>query len=62
MNKVENKKTKEMPEIEPVRIINMETGEIFLTNERDAFSDFEYITKKYGNSCSLFFSAGNTGR
>lgn len=48
--------------IEPVRIVNMATGEVFSSNEVNAFSDFENLTKKYGSSCSLFFPAGNTGR
>lgn len=48
--------------IQQVLIINTETGETFATNEMKAYSDFERLTKKYGNGCSLFFPVGNTGR
>ena len=55
-------KTTKSEEIKSVCIINMKTGEMYPTNEMSAFSDFERLTKKYGDCCSLFFPAGNTGR
>jgi len=52
-NILKNKENKSIHH-DRLHIINTKTSEIFITNEINAFSDFERLTKKYGNSCSLF--------
>ncbi len=41
--------------IEQVCIINTDTGEFFPTNERNALSDFERISRKRNGDWSIFY-------
>ncbi len=53
-NTKENKKNFKINDSESVHIVNNTTGEVFSSNERTSFSDFNRLSKQYGCDCSLY--------